>query len=93
MLGEYARMIEARTYEGDGLKLNNGAQNLRAIRDYGTINGVDTDLFASAHRSFEAATSSGHGPTRGLCVRVSPASRPSDARERRNRTTRCARSS
>lgn len=36
MFGEYARMLEARTYDGDGLGLNSGAENLLAILDYGT---------------------------------------------------------
>ena len=60
--GKYARMIEARTYDDYGLGLTNGAENLLAILDYGAIAGVDTSLFASAHRSFESAKSSGHGP-------------------------------
>jgi 3-hydroxyisobutyrate dehydrogenase-like beta-hydroxyacid dehydrogenase len=62
MFGEYGRMIEARTYDGAGLGLGTGAENLEAILEYGTSVGVDTSLFASAHRSFEAATSCGHGP-------------------------------
>ena len=62
MFGEYARMIEARTYDGAGLGLDTGAENLQAILEYGTIAGVGTSLFASAHRSFESAKSSGHGP-------------------------------
>jgi len=60
--GKYARMIEARSYDEYGLGLANGAENLLAILEYGTIAGVDTSLFASTHRSFESAKASGHGP-------------------------------
>ena len=61
MFDEYVDMIESGNYDSTSLRLATGAENLRAIVEFGRASGVDTDLFDAALRTFDASTAADHG--------------------------------
>lgn len=61
LFGEYVDMIAAGSYDSTSLRLASGAENLQAITEFGQTSGVNTDLFESALRTFNASAAAGHG--------------------------------
>lgn len=61
MLDEYVDMIGSGDYDSTSLRLASGAENLRAIAEFGQASGVDTGLFDAALRTFDASAAAGHG--------------------------------
>lgn len=61
MFGEYVDMIGSGSYDSTSLRLGSGAENLRAIAEFGRGSGVDVGLVDTALRVFDDAASAGHG--------------------------------
>ncbi len=61
MFDEYVEMIAAGSYESTSLRLASGAENLRAIAEFGRGSRVDTRLFETALETFQDAARDGHG--------------------------------
>jgi 3-hydroxyisobutyrate dehydrogenase-like beta-hydroxyacid dehydrogenase len=61
MLEQYVAMIDSGRYDSTTLRLATGADNLRAIADFGRQSGVDTRLIETAVRTLDEAAEAGHG--------------------------------
>jgi 3-hydroxyisobutyrate dehydrogenase-like beta-hydroxyacid dehydrogenase len=61
MFGEYVSMIESGNYDSTSLRLASGAENLRAIAEFGAQAGVNSDLIVTALATFDAAADADHG--------------------------------
>ena len=61
MFEQYVAMIDSGRYDSTTLRLATGADNLRAIADFGRQSGVDTRLIETAVRTLDEATEAGHG--------------------------------
>jgi 3-hydroxyisobutyrate dehydrogenase-like beta-hydroxyacid dehydrogenase len=61
MFDEYVAMIGTGSYDSTTLRLASGADNLRAIAEFGRASGVDTGLFDAALRTFDVSAAEGHG--------------------------------
>ena len=61
MMEQYVAMIDSGNYDSTTLRLATGADNLRAIADFGRQSGVDTRLIETAVRTLDEANKAGHG--------------------------------
>lgn len=61
LFGGYVDMIETGQYDSTTLRLASGAENLRAVADFGRQSGVDTGLFDEALETLDVAIAADRG--------------------------------